>query len=264
MIDEFVAKRQLERGKKPGSTVSRASVNKDLRNLRRALRKAASWGYIARVPEIEFLKEDDKVVRFVTAEHFADIYGACGVAVMPNAQYSSADWWRALLVTGYMTGWRIDELLSLRWEDVDLESGRALLRAEDTKGKRHEELPLHQIILDHIRKLPSFGREVFAWADGYKDLWDQFHAIQEAAGIAIPCYDAREHECTPSCHRYGFHDLRRAFATQNALHLTGDALQKLMRHKSYATTQRYINVATQLHRSVEKLHVPTLPELATA
>jgi len=30
----------------------------------------------------------------------------------------------------------------------------------------------------------------------------------------------------------------------------------LMRHRSYSTTQRYINMAGQLTRAVESLHVP--------
>jgi len=38
--------------------------------------------------------------------------------------------------------------------------------------------------------------------------------------------------------------------------MTGDALQALMRHKSYLTTQRYINMARQLDGAVEGLHVP--------
>jgi hypothetical protein len=42
----------------------------------------------------------------------------------------------------------------------------------------------------------------------------------------------------------------------NAERLTGDSLQALMRHKSYTTTQRYINMAKQLDAAVEKLHVP--------
>jgi hypothetical protein len=37
---------------------------------------------------------------------------------------------------------------------------------------------------------------------------------------------------------------------------TPDALQTLMRHKSYATTQRYINLASQLDEAVDSLHVP--------
>ena len=56
-------------------------------------------------------------------------------------------------------------------------------------------------------------------------------------------------------------DVAQAFVDQcvlqhNAGKLSADALQKLMRHRSYTTTQRYINMAQQLNRSVEKLHVP--------
>jgi hypothetical protein len=35
-----------------------------------------------------------------------------------------------------------------------------------------------------------------------------------------------------------------------------DGLQALLRHKSYATTQRYINMARQLDDAVKVLHVP--------
>jgi integrase len=267
-IDDFIARRRTERGKKPGSTVSKASVNKDLRNLRATLRKAARWGYIKQAPEFSFLKEDDKLIRFVSPEHFEAIYATCHAATMPEAQgYSAADWWRALLVTAFMTGWRINELMTLLWEDVDLDGGKAMLRADNTKGGRYEELPLSPIVVEHLRKLPSFKAEVFAW-DGWsaekrtKTLWDAFHDIQAAAGIHLVCHGKHDH--TDACHFYAFHDLRRAFGTLNAESLTADALQRLMRHKSYSTTQRYINMAGQLNRAVEKLYVPALPQAARA
>jgi integrase len=57
---------------------------------------------------------------------------------------------------------------------------------------------------------------------------------------------------------YGFHDLRRAFATMNADRLTADALQLLMQHKDYKTTQRYINMARQLNPAAQNLFVPDL------
>jgi hypothetical protein len=38
--------------------------------------------------------------------------------------------------------------------------------------------------------------------------------------------------------------------------MSADTLQALMRHKSYLTTQRYINMANQVNRAVEGLHVP--------
>jgi len=81
-----------------------------------------------------------------------------------------------------------------------------------------------------------------------------FLAIQQEAKIDLPCRE--DHEHTPACHVYGFHDLRRAFATLNAPKLSGDALQALMRHKSYSTTKKYINMARQIDGAVEKLHVP--------
>ncbi len=79
---------------------------------------------------------------------------------------------------------------------------------------------------------------------------------QLAAGIHLNCRDDGRHECTAACHVYGFHDLRRAFATVNEETLTANALQRLMRHKSFTATQRYINMAQMLKRSTEKIFVP--------
>jgi len=59
-------------------------------------------------------------------------------------------------------------------------------------------------------------------------------------------------------HRNGFDDLRRAFASMNAEKLTPDTLQLLMRHKSYLTTHRYINMFRQVDAAVESLYVPDL------
>jgi integrase len=72
--------------------------------------------------------------------------------------------------------------------------------------------------------------------------------IQRAAGIRLK--GRHDH--------YGFHDLRRAFATMNADKLTPDAVQALMQHKDYQTTQRYIATARQLNPAVEALYVPNV------
>jgi hypothetical protein len=44
----------------------------------------------------------------------------------------------------------------------------------------------------------------------------------------------------------------------NAATLTVGALQSLMRHRDYKTTQRYINMAPQLAGAVDSLHVPAV------
>lgn len=69
-IDAFVALHLKDRGKNPGSAISPATVNKDPRHLKVALRKAHEWAYIYTVPRIQMVREPQKLPQFVTAEHF--------------------------------------------------------------------------------------------------------------------------------------------------------------------------------------------------
>ena len=97
-------------------------------------------------------------------------------------------------------------------------------------------MPLHSVVIEHLRRINSFQVEVFPWYHDRSTLDSEFHRIQRAAGIHLPCREKHEH--TPACHACGFHDLRRAFATVNAPGLSADDVQGLMRHKSYLTTKR--------------------------
>jgi integrase len=251
-LADYVAARRQEhkhKGNDKSPLVSPATVNKELRTLRAVLRKAVRWGFLAKMPEIEFLREPGKLAVYVTPEHFAKLYQACDSARWPERQpYAPADWWRGLLVMAYMTGWRIGSLLALRWEDVDAKTGTALSRHDDNKGKRDQKIPIHPVVVEHLAKLSSFGAFVFPWNNARRSLFDEFNRIQAAAGVKPEGSKAH----------YGFHDLRRAFATMNAATLTPDALQHLMQHRDYQTTQRYINMARQLNPAVQNLFVPTL------
>jgi integrase len=155
-----------------------------------------------------------------------------------------------------MTGWRIGDLLGLRREDVDLDKGTAITRweTEGNKGKRDDLVKLPPVVVEHLRKLACFDPVMFPWNHNRRTLDEEWLRIQQAAGINLPC--RKQHEHTEHGHAYGFHDLRRAFATMNAARLSADQLQALMRHKSYQTTQRYINMASQMDEAVEKLFVP--------
>ena len=72
----------------------------------------------------------------------------------------------------------------------------------------------------------------------------------------LPCQDADKHECTDACHYYGFHALRRAYATLNAESMSAPLLQKKMRHKSFTATLRYIGLADKMKKATEKVFVP--------
>ena len=258
-IDRFIELRRKEPGKKKGETVSPATLNKELRTLKAIFGVAKRWKYIAEVPYFDMQREPGHIKRHVIAEHFGLIYGACDAATLPTGQpFAPGDWWRAMLVFLYMTGWRISEPLALRRDDLDLDLGTAITRAEDNKGEQDALVPLHPVIVEHLRQIASFDPLAFPWDHDDRSLWTQFDRIQDAAGIHLTCPRAGKHECTAACHRYSFHDLRRAFASENALSLGPQVLQKLMRHKSFKTTQGYVNLAGKLNESVATLKVPAV------
>lgn len=259
ILADYVAKRRQEskagpKRKRTEKLVSPATINKELRHLRAVFRKAAKWGFLAKPPEIEFLKEPGKLPVYVTPGHFALLYNAADQMRWPaDLPYSAKDWWQGLLVMAYMTGWRIGSLLALRRSDVDLDAGTALSRAEFNKGRRDVIVPLHPLVVEHLRKRAAFDPMMFPWVYGRRALFVEMRALNKTAGI----------ELTGERKYYAFHDLRRAFATMNADKLTPDVLQTLMQHKDYQTTQRYISMARQLNPAVANLYVPSL-EKSTA
>jgi integrase len=259
VVDQFIATRRQEAGLKPGSIVSPATINKDLRHIKAALRVAREWGYLPDVPKVRMVKEPQRLPTYVTPDHFDLIYRtACDLArfpKVPRVAFSPADWWRALVVTAYMTGLRVGELLALRTEDLDLDAGELIARWDDTKADRDEVIPLHPAVAEHLRKLSGCDPMVFPWPHDPRTLGVEFTRIQAEAGIHMTCRDRHEH--TPSCHVYGFHDFRRAFATVNAPRLKPEVLQRLMRHKSYQTTQKfYINPTSQMQDAVTQMPLP--------
>lgn len=258
-IAEFVAKRRQEFGNRrevlpDGSIkrlpVSRATINKDLRHIRAAIRKAAKWDYVAKIPEFDFEKVTTKLPVYMTPDDFQKLYAVCGGAQFPAGlpNIVAADWWRGLLFMAYTTGWRISELLALKWSEVDLDAAQAVTKGETNKGRRDELVPLTPQLVDHLRTIKSFAANVFPWTYHRRTLYVQFQRLQQLARIK-PNHADRA---------YGFHDLRRGFATMNAASMTANELQSLMRHKSPTTTRGYINQAEHVHRTAAKVFVPNL------
>ncbi len=139
---------------------------------------------------------------------------------------------------------------------MDLKTGAILTRAANNKGKRDDMDYLPAVALERIRGIRSFEPLVFAWPHNRRTLDVEFHKIQAAGGINLPCPDEDRHKCTDACHRYGFHALRRAYATLNADAMSAAVLQRKMRHRSFTTTLRYIALADKMKKSAERVFVP--------
>lgn len=127
-------------------------------------------------------------------------------------------------------------------------AGTAVSQAADNKGRRDRMITLHPAVIEHLRRLPSFSPMVFPWNHNHRAVLEELVKLQKEAKI----------KAMGGKKNYGFHDLRRAFATLNAPNLSADQLQQMMLHKDYTTTQRYINMANQMTEAVEVLFVPEL------
>jgi integrase len=114
----------------------------------------------------------------------------------------------------------------------------------------------------HLKRIRSFGTLVFDWKDNGKALYNEFARIQEAAGSKLACLvdlDGNpKHKCSRFCRVFRFHDLRSAYATENAFRLPHTVLQRKMRHKSFTTTLRYIDLAERMRETAADVLAPNV------
>lgn len=126
------------------------------------------------------------------------------------------------------------------------EKGTVVSQAEDNKGRRARRVPLPGIVLEHLRKLKTFGQElVFPWPHDRRTLDVEFRRLPKSAKVNP---DGRDH--------YTFRDFRRRAGTMNGRDLSALDLQALIDHKDLSTTMKYIRMAHGMEEVVEKINVP--------
>src|SRR5262249_57759488 len=68
--------------------------------------------------------------------------------------YSAApEWFQPVLLTGYHTGMRLQEILTLTWDRVDLEKGRIFLPGHLTKTQRERLVPITPTLQRQFQRL---------------------------------------------------------------------------------------------------------------
>ncbi len=155
-IDRFVRERRRQ-------GVKDISINGDLTALRQIVRYAEETGLIGQAPRVKLLRVVKKTRRRTLA--------SSDVARLLRA----ADEWpgdprvslklKAFILIAATTGLRIDEVLHLRWEDVDFNDRRFDVRAKTWNERRLESL-------NHRRKerlcswSPKSHQERSVWAHG--------------------------------------------------------------------------------------------------
>jgi site-specific recombinase XerD len=142
---------------------------------------------------------------------------------------------RAVLMTAYGAGLRLNEVCHLKLTDID--SARMTLRVEQGKGAKDRYTLLSPRLLAELRRYWALYRPqqwLFTSKDGAHPISDAtvqkiFYAAKKRAGIVKDC---------------GIHGLRHAFAT-HLLEAGVDihTIQRLMGHGHISSTLRYFHLA---------------------
>jgi integrase len=171
--------------------------------------------------------KENKVERYLTGEEMSGLGQVLSKVEAEGTEMPSAILAIRLLL---FTGCRLSEILTLRWEDVDLEGG--VIRLKDSKtGKKN--VPIPAAAVDVFLNAPRvndnpyvcFGGKPGGHLVGLQKIWER---IRSQAGLN----DVRHH------------DLRHNYATVGAAANLGlPVLGHLLGHTQASTTQRYAHLA---------------------
>jgi integrase len=227
--------------------------------LRRALVTAEKWGMVSR--NVAKLVDPPRVPKHeitpLTPEQARQLIEASG-----------DDRHLALYVTALGTGLRQGELLGLRWEDVDLESGR--LRVRHTLANVKGQLTLLEPKTDRSRRTVMLADAVVIalrahrtrqrmdrlvsgsrWVDSGHVFTTMHGTPYHAATVTRAFQAALDRAGLPRCR---FHDLRHAAATfLLAQGMTLEDVKNLLGHSSITlTSNTYGHVLEQRQRQVAR------------
>lgn len=221
---------------KEAQNVTPATINRLLATIRSILRKAErEWEWIERAPVIRMRKEDNKRIRWLTAQQ-----AQCLLQTLPPHLADMAAFTLA-------TGLRRSNVTQLQWSEVDLTQHHAWVRPDQAKGKKAIPVPLNADAMAILRKrLGKHPQFVFT----YKN-----EPINQCSTKAW-----RKALQRAGIENFRWHDLRHTWASWHiqsgsSLH----ELQQLGGWRSYDMVLRYAHLeGRQLKQAAERVHVTNL------
>jgi len=211
------------------ASLSNGSINRELGALKRMFSLAIKSDppKVDRIPNIPMLDEKGSVRKgFFEYNEYRALLGA-----LP-------DYLKPVFTFGYFSGWRIKEILNLKWRQIDFEAGKASIPPGGTKNKDAREIYLDADLLKELKVLEAkrnplcpyvFQRNGKRIRDFYK-AWEK--ALRACGFVSVlQCRSCGREMDLPKkrkgvqCHACGssklrrkgriFHDLRRTSARED-------------------------------------------------
>jgi integrase len=229
MIEAFVKCREAE-------GVSPYTLNKNLRSLQSAFGKAVKRGYIKVCP----INKDNRRDLFVSEPETNPV-------VLSDAEFKTVlaacpdDTWRTMCKIACHTGLRRNEVVFLKWDQVDFENEvLTVCNVEDhrTKSGKIRTVPMNQEIIDALTEAMLLAPEKNPFV--FRCNMTEHNFSHRLARIVIDAGYYTVDDKGKKHNKFSFHDLRRTFGTNLANKgISPKVLQELMGHAKLETTMKY-------------------------
>ena len=222
-----------------GKKRSPATVNRYLAALSHVFTIAEKeWGWIESNPvrKVRKSKEPRGRVRFLTDEERERLLDACKESRNRHLY--------PIVVLALSTGMRLGEIVGLRWNDINLSSGRIIL--DETKNGERRLVPLVGFALELVKKHSKIRRLGFDYVFS-SDQKNQPIEIRKAWNNALNKSEIED---------FRFHDLRHCAASYLAMNgATLTEIAEVLGHKTLQMVKRYTHLSeSHTARVVESMN----------
>ncbi|HEX3034952.1 MAG TPA: site-specific integrase [Thermodesulfobacteriota bacterium] len=227
-VEKYKAQRKAGQ-KKP------ETVNRELGILRRVLNLAVEWKSLSSNPiqGMKLLKVPKYIPRVLKEEEFQKLYDAASPHFKP------------ILLCAYLTGMRRSEIVRLRWQDVDFESG--YIFARETKNNEDRAIPFDETLETELLKLRENTTCEYVFTTDESKPYSSNTAWKRTWRTAL------KRSGIENCR---FHDLRHTFCSDL---IVGDkvdfaTVMELTGHKDIRMLKRYTHTREEAKKAaIDKL-----------
>lgn len=209
-----------------------ATCNHHIKLLRHAFNLAIDWEMLETNPvsRVPLFHEDNKI------EHYLDDAELGRLLLILRTDENRSVCRVALFLLS--TGCRLNEALSAKWSDVDLEKGVFIVSAKNSKSKRMRSVPLNDSALEILSQLDTQNRHEYLFinqktGNPYTTIGKVWNRLRMKAGLK----------------HLRLHDLRHQYAS--FLVNGGRTLyevQQILGHSDPKVTMRYAHLSTKALR----------------
>lgn len=156
---------------------------------------------------------------------------------------------KSIWAMGYYTGMRFDEIVSLTWDKIDVDSGFIFLEAEDTKDNEKRSVPILGELKEQLHKIPQGLHENYVFLYRGKPVKDIRTGLKNACKKAKVPYGRNAKDGIT------FHDLRHTFNTNmRKAGVPESVIMEITGHATREMFDRYNTVdASDKKQGVKKL-----------